>query len=166
MKFKRFFLNSIALFTVIVIAFSMSCVSFAVSDNMTTYSDTLYSNSTVSNLLSLRQEEQLNKKYIGFRSSDSEYVLILSDNFTVNGNKVTAENCDLIVYSSNMGSSNATRYYSISSDTVSVTINHVVTSNFLEGSSKNESSSYQRYMIIGLFCLLGVVLFWVLRRFK
>ncbi|MCM1363592.1 MAG: hypothetical protein NC122_00620 [Faecalibacterium sp.] len=133
---------------------------------MSTYSDTLYSNTTIANLLSLRQEEQLNTKYIGFRSSNTEYVLVISKDFTVNGSKVTAKDCDVIVYDSNMGTSNATRYFSVSYPTLTITVNHVVTSNFLEGSSKNETSSYQRYVLIGLFCVLAVVIFWVLRRFK
>lgn len=164
-KYKRFFLNFVVftiLLSVVTIGFSAS----AVSSNMSTYADTLYSNSTVSNLLSLRQDEQLNTKYVGFRSSSTEYVLVISKDFTVNGKKITAKDCDVIVYDSSMGSSNDTRYYSVSYSSLTITANHVVTSNFLEGSSKNETSSYQRYMIVGLFCVLTFVAFWVLRRFK
>lgn len=166
MKFKRFFLNSCTIFVVIVIAFFASCTGFCVSNNMSTYSDVLYSNSTISNLLSLRQEKQLYKKYIGFRNSNYEYVLILSDKFTVNGKTVTATDCDVIVYDSELGTSNATRYYSTSYPSITLTINHVVTSNFLENSSKNETSNYQRYVVIFLVCIFAVVVFWVLRRFK
>lgn len=161
---KLFFKSSFVLFLVISFIFCCFVPCFAAS--YSTYSDVLQSNSTVNNLLSLRSEKQRNLHYIAFRQSTDQYMLVMSDNFDVNNKVVSASSVDIIYYNSEYGSSNATRYFNISSSDFSLTVNHVVVSDFLDFSSKNETFGWQRYLLILVALILAFVIFNVLRRFK
>lgn len=161
-KLKKLF----AAFTVVcVIVFCICSTAFAASKTYTTYSDVTASTTTIQNLLTLRTDKQTTKRYVAFRT-ESEYVLLISDDFSVNGSTVSCEDCDVIVYNSSYGSNNATRYYSTSYSSCSLSVSHVVVSNFLEGASRPDSSDYNNTVIVVLICILAVLAFWVIRRFK
>lgn len=155
------------LFIVISVVFVLfSCMLPCFAASYSTYSDTLQNNSTVNNLLSLRSDRQKDLHYIAFRSSPDEYLLVMSDKFTKSGKSVSANAVDIIYYNSDYGSSNSTRYFSTSQNNFSVTVNHVVVSDFLDFSSKNETSNWQQYILIVCCLILAFVIFNVLRRFK
>lgn len=161
MKRFKFLLIIISVF---VILSCMLLPCFAAS--YSTYQDVLQNNSTVNNLLSLRSDRQKGLHYIAFRSTPDEYILVMSDKFTKSGRSVSANAVDIIYYNSDYGSSNSTRYFSTSENNFSVTVNHVVVSDFLDFSSKNETSHWQNYLLILVGLILAFVVFNVLRRFK
>lgn len=131
-----------------------------------TYSDVFQNNSTVNNLLSLRSDHQKDLHFLAFRSTSDEYMLVMSGKFTESGKVVSAEAVDIIYYNPEYGSSNSTRYFSTSQRDFSVSVNHVVVSDFLDFSSKNETSNWQHYLLILVALILAFVIFNVLRRFK
>lgn len=159
-RFKFLFI----IFSVVFVLFCCMLPCFASS--YSTYSDTLQNNSTVNNLLSLRSDRQKDLHYIAFRSSPDEYMLIMSDKFSESGNTVSSNSVDIIYYNSEYGSSNSTRYFSTTQNNFSVTVNHVVVSDFLDFSSKNDTSNWQQYILIICCLILAFVIFNVLRRFK
>ncbi len=161
MKCFKFFFTIISV-VLVLFCFMLPCFASSYS----TYSDTLQNNSTVNNLLSLRSDKQKDLHYIAFRSSSDEYMLIMSDKFTESGKTVSSNNVDIIYYNSDYGSSNSTRYFSTSQNNFSVTVNHVVVSDFLDFSSKNDTSNWQQYILIVCCLILAFVIFNVLRRFK
>ena len=152
------------IFSAVLVLFCCMLPCFAAS--YSTYSDTLQNNSTVNNLLSLRSDKQKDLHYIAFRSSPDEYMLIMSDKFSESGKTVSSNSVDIIYYNSEYGSSNSTRYFSTTQNNFSVTVNHVVVSDFLDFSSKNETSNWQQYILIVCCLILAFVIFNVLRRFK
>lgn len=152
------------IFSVLSVLFCCMLPCFATSYH--TYSDVLQNNSTVNNLLSLRSSHQKDLHYIAFRSTSDEYMLIMSDKFNQSGKVVSAQAVDIIYYNPEYGSSNSTRYFSTSQRDFSVTINHVVVSDFLDFSSKNDTSNWQQYLLILVGLILAFVIFNVLRRFK
>lgn len=155
------------LFVFFAVLTILSCIMlpcFATSYN--TYSDVLQNNSTVNNLLSLRSDKQKDLHYIGFRNSSGQYMLVMSDKFQKSGKTVSANAVDIIFYDSDLGSNNSTRYFSTQQSDFSLTINHVVVSDFLDFSSKNETSHWQQYLLIVCCLILAFVIFNVLRRFK
>lgn len=155
------------LFVIIsVLSVLVCCILPCFATSYNTYSDSLQNNSTVNNLLSLRSAHQKDLHYVAFRSSPDEYMLVMSDKFNESGKIVSAEAVDIIYYNSDYGSSNSTRYFSTSQRDFSVTINHVVVSDFLDFSSKNETSNWQQYLLILVALILAFVIFNVLRRFK
>lgn len=161
-KLKKLF----AVFIVVcVIVFCICSTAFAASKTYTTYSDVTASTTTIQNLLTLRTDKQATKRYVAFRT-ESEYVLLIADDFSVNDSTVSCEDCDVIVYNSSYGSNNATRYYSTSYSSCSLSVSHVVVSNFLEGASRPDSSDYNNTVIVVLICILAFLAFWVIRRFK
>ena len=162
-KFEKFFCVLLSVF-VIFLAFSIT--GFCASSNYVTYSDVLQNNSTVQNLLTLRTDEQMRKNYICFRSSSDEYVLLISKNFDVNGKTVSCGDCDVICYNTSYGSHDSSRYYSRSFDNSSLTIDHVVVSDFLDGSSRVNNSSYNRAIIVFFVVVIALLSFWLIRRFK
>ena len=159
-RFKFFFI----VISVLSVLFCCMLPCFATSYH--TYSDVLQNNSTVNNLLSLRSSHQKDLHYIAFRSSSDEYMLVMSDKFSESGKIVSAEAVDIIYYNPEYGSSNSTRFFSTSQRDFSVTINHVVVSDFLDFSSKNDTSNWQQYLLILVALILAFVIFNVLRRFK
>lgn len=161
MKFLKSFVLTLCVFSVLFISV-VPC--FATSYN--TYSDVLQNNSTINNLLSLRSDKQKNLNYVGFRNSSGQYILVMSDDFQKSGKTVSANAVDIIFYDSDIGSSNSTRYFSTQQNDFSLTINHVVVSDFLDFSSKNETSNWQQYLLILVALILAFVIFNVLRRFK
>ena len=136
------------------------------ASSYSTHSDVLQNNSTITNLLSLRSDKQKNLHYIGFRNSSGQYLLVMSDDFQKNGKTVSANAVDIIFYDSDIGPSNSTRYFSTQQKDFSLTINHVVVSDFLDFSSKNQSLHWQNYLLILVALILAFVIFNVLRRFK
>ena len=160
---KRFKL----LFIVIsVVSVLFCCMLPCFASSYSTQQDVLQNNSTVNNLLSLRSGSQKDLHYIAFRSTNDDYMLVMSDKFSKSGKTVSANSVDIIYYSSDYGSSNSTRYFSTSETNFSVTVNHVVVSDFLDFSSKNETSNWQQYILIVCCLILAFVIFNVLRRFK
>ena len=159
--FFKSFLTAILVFSVLLCCF-VPCFAASYS----TYSDVLQNNSTVNNLLSLRSDKQRNLHYIAFRQSSEQYMLVMAEHFDVNNNVVSASDVDIIYYNSEYGSSNSTRYFNISGSNFSLTVNHVVVSDFLDFSSKNETFGWQRYLLILVSLILAFVIFNVLRRFK
>lgn len=149
-----------------VVSVLFCCMLPCFGASYSTYSDVLQNNSTVNNLLSLRSDRQKDLHYIAFRSTDGEYMLVMSDKFNKSGKSVSANAVDIIYYNSDYGSSNSTRYFSTSENNFSVTVNHVVVSDFLDFSSKNETSNWQQYILIVCCLILAFVIFNVLRRFK
>ena len=93
-------------------------------------------------------------------------MLVMSDKFQQSGKTVSASSVDIIYYDSDYGSNNSTRYFSTTQNGFSVTVNHVVVSDFLDFSSKNETSNWQQYILILCCLILAFVIFNVLRRFK
>lgn len=93
-------------------------------------------------------------------------MLVMSDKFTKSGKSVSSNAVDIIYYNSDYGSSNSTRYFSTSENNFTVTVNHVVVSDFLDFSSKNETSNWQQYILIVCCLILAFVIFNLLRRFK
>lgn len=160
---KRF---KVILCFVCVFSIIFCCMLPCFCASYSTYQDVFQNNSTVSNLLSLRSDRQKELQYIAFRSTPDEYILVMSDKFTKSGKSVSANAVDIIYYNSEYGSSNATRYFSTSENNFSVTINHVVVSDFLDFSSKNETSNWQQYILIVCCLILAFVIFNLLRRFK
>lgn len=157
-------------FKVLLVVFSVvlilsCCVFSCFASSYSTYQDVLQNNSTVNNLLSLRSGDQKDLHYIAFRSSSNEYLLVMSDSFKESGKTVTADSVDIIFYDSDYGS-NSTRYFSTTQNNFSLTVNHVVVSDFLDFSSKNETFHWQQYILIVCCLILAFVIFNVLRRFK
>ena len=161
---SKFLKNVVLILSVIAVLFACFIPSFAAS--YFTHSDTLQNNSTVVNLLSLRSDKQKSLKYVAFRQSQYQYMLVMSDSFDVSGKTVSADRVDIIYYNSDYGSSNDTRYFSTAQTDFSLTVNHVVVSDFLDFSSKNETSHWQNYLLILVGLILAFVIFNVLRRFK
>lgn len=159
-RFKFFFI----IISVVSVLFCCMIPCFATSYN--THSDVLQNNSTINNLLSLRSDKQKNLHYVGFRNSSGQYMLVMSDDFQKSGKTVSANAVDIIFYDSDIGSSNSTRYFSTQQNDFSLTINHVVVSDFLDFSSKNDTSNWQHYLLILVALILAFVIFNVLRRFK
>lgn len=149
-----------------VVSVLFCCIFPCFASSYSTYSDVLQNNSTINNLLSLRSDKQKNLHYIAFRSTNDEYMLVMSDKFTKSGKSVSANAVDIIYYNSDYGSSNSTRYFSTQQSNFSLTINHVVVSDFLDFSSKNETSNWQQYILIVCCLILAFVVFNLLRRFK
>lgn len=160
---KRFKFIFVAL-SVVSLLFCSILPCFATS--YSTYSDTLQNNSTVVNLLSLRSDKQKSLKYVAFRESQYQYMLVMADSFDVSGKNVSANRVEIIYYNSDYGSSNDTRYFSTVQTDFSLTVKHVVVSDFLNFSSKNETSHWQNYLLILVSLILAFVIFNVLRRFK
>ena len=161
---SKFFKNFVLTLSIVSVLFSCMLPCFASSYK--THSDVLQNNSTINNLLSLRSDKQKNLHYIGFRNSSGQYLLVMSDDFQKSGNTVSANAVDIIFYDSDIGSSNSTRYFSTQQYDFSLTINHVVVSDFLDFSSKNDTSHWQNYLLILVALILAFVIFNVLRRFK
>ena len=160
---KRLKVIFAVLFIVCVLACSvLPCFATSYS----TYSDVLQNNSTVNNLLSLRSDRQRNLHYIGFRNTSGQYMLVMSDEFQQTGKTVSANAVDIIFYDSDIGSSNSTRYFSTQQTDFSLSVNHVVVSDFLDFSSKNDSLNWQQYILIVCCLILAFVIFNLLRRFK
>ena len=160
---KRF---KVILCLVYVFSIIFCCMLPCFGASYSTYQDVLQNNSTVNNLLSLRSDRQKGLHYIAYRSSPDEYMLVMADKFTESGKTVSANSVDIIYYNSDYGSSNSTRYFSTADNNFSVTVNHVVVSDFLDFSSKNETSNWQNYLLILVGLILAFVIFNVLRRFK
>ena len=160
-KFFKNFILTLSIFSVL-----LSCMLPCFASSYSTHSDVLQNNSTITNLLSLRSDKQKNLHYIGFRNSSGQYLLVMSDDFQKSGKTVTANAVDIIFYDSDIGSSNSTRYFSTQQYDFSLTINHVVVSDFLDFSSKNDTSHWQNYLLILVALILAFVIFNVLRRFK
>lgn len=160
---KRF---KVILCFVYVFSIIFCCMLPCFASSYSTYQDVLQNNSTVNNLLSLRSDKQKDFHYIAFRSSPDEYMLVMSDKFSESGKTVSSNNVDIIYYNSDYGSSNSTRYFSTTQNNFSVTVNHVVVSDFLDFSSKNETSNWQQYILIVCCLILAFVVFNFLRRFK
>ena len=158
--FKSFFIS------LLVVSVLLCCFVPCSASSYSTYSDVFQNNSTVNNLLSLRSDKQRNLHYIAFRQSSDQYMLVMSEHFAVNNKVVSASSVDIIYYNSDYGSSNATRYFNVSGTDFSLTVNHVVVSDFLDFSSKNETFGWQRYLLILVALILAFVIFNVLRRFK
>ena len=155
------------LFFVFSVVLILSCCMFSCfASSYSTYQDVLQNNSTINNLLSLRSDKQKDLHYIAFRSSSNEYLLVMSDSFHESGKTVSADSVDIIFYDSDFGSSNSTRYFSTTQNNFSLTVNHVVVSDFLDFSSKNETSNWQQYLLIVCCLILAFLIFNVLRRFK
>lgn len=93
-------------------------------------------------------------------------MLVMSDSFSVNNDVVSTGNCYIIYYNSDYGSNNSTRYFSTIQSDFSLNVNHVVVSNFLDFSSKNETTNWQKYILIVVCLILAFVIFNVIRRFK
>ena len=161
MKFFKFFFVFVS---VISVLFCSMLPCFASS--YSTYQDVLQNNSTVNNLLSLRSDNQKDLHYIAFRSSSNEYLLVMSDSFNESGNTVTSDSVDIIFYDSDSGYNNSTRYFSTQQNNFSLTVNHVVVSDFMDFSSKNDTSNWQQYILIVCCLILAFVVFNLLRRFK
>lgn len=155
------------LFVVFSVVLILSCCMFSCfASSYSTYQDVLQNNSTVNNLLSLRSDKQKSLQYVAFRQSQSQYMLVMSDSFDVSEKNVSSERVEIIYYNSDYGSSNDTRYFSTSQTDFSLKVNHVVVSDFLDFSSKNETSHWQNYLLILVALILAFVIFNVLRRFK
>lgn len=154
------------LFSVVIIGVCVCVSALGANSNYVTYSDTLQNATTVQNLLTLRNDKQMRKHYIAFRSTTDEYVLLMSDKFDVNGKTVSCDECDIIVYNQSYGSSNMTRYYSSSLDECTLSVNHVVVSDFLDGSSRANNSNYNRTIIVFFVVVIALLAFWLIRRFK
>lgn len=161
MKRFKFIFVVISIFSVL-----FSCMLPCLASSYSTYQDVLQNNSTVNNLLSLRSNKQKDLHYIGFRNSSGQYMLVMSDNFQHSGKTVSATSVDIIFYDSDSGTSNSTRYFSTQQNDFSLTVNHVVVSDFLDFSSKNDTSNWQQYLLIVCCLILAFVIFNVLRRFK
>ena len=161
---SKVFKNFILIFSIVLVLLASMLPCFASS--YSTYSDVLQNNSTINNLLSLRSDKQKNLHYIGFRNSSGQYLLVMSDDFQKSGKTVSSNAVDIIFYDSDIGSSNSTRYFSTQQNDFSLTINHVVVSDFLDFSSKNESLHWQNYLLILVGLILVFVIFNVLRRFR
>ena len=160
---KRFFFG----FTISCVI--VSCVMFsssAASADFSTYGDVTSTTSNIVNLLSLRTDEQLRKDYIALRNSQNEYVLVLADEFTVTGSNISCGECDVIGYNQDYGTNNNTRYYSVSYDDCSITKNHVVVSNFLEGSSRPDNTNFHDFIICAVVIIIALLIFKVIRGFK
>lgn len=140
--------------------FSVSAVSYS------TYSDTTINSSSVENLLSLREADQLRKDYIISRVSSSRYVLVLSDEWKVTNNSVTCSDCDIIYYDSSYGSDNSTRYVSTTAKDCTFTINHIVVSNFLKGASKPDNTNFFDFLKVGIVIIIALLIFKIIRGFK
>ena len=160
-KFFKNFILTLSIFSVL-----LSCMLPCFASSYSTHSDVLQNNSTITNLLSLRSDKQKNLHYIGFRNSSGQYLLVMSDDFQKNGKTVSANAVDIIFYDSDIGPSNSTRYFFTQQKDFSLTINHVVVSDFLDFSSKNQSLHWQNYLLILVALILAFVIFNVLRRFK
>lgn len=161
--FKRFFLG----FTISCVI--VSCVMFsssAASADFSTYGDVTSTTSNIVNLLSLRTDEQLRKDYIALRNSQNEYVLVLADEFTLSGNKISCDECDVIAYSQEYGTNNNTRYYLVTYDSCQIVKNHVVVSNFLEGSSRPDNTNFHDFIICAVVIIIVLLIFKVIRGFK
>lgn len=161
---SKLFKNIVLTISVVSVLIACMIPSFAVS--YSTYTDTLQNNSTVANLLSLRSDKQKSLKFVAFRESQYQYMLVMSDSFDVSGKTVSADRVDIIYYNSDYGSSYDTRYFSTAQTNFSLSVNHVVVSDFLDFSSKNETSHWQNYLLILVGLILAFVIFNVLRRFK
>lgn len=160
---KRFKFLFIIISVILVL---VCCMLPCFASSYSTIQDVLQNNSTVNNLLSLRSDRQKDLHYIAFRSTNDDYMLVMADKFIESGKTVSADSVDIIYYNSDYGSSNSTRYFSTSQNNFSVTVNHVVVSDFLDFSSKNETSNWQQYILIVCCLILAFVIFNVLRRFK
>lgn len=159
-KFIKGFILTLCVVSILVCSM-LPC--FATSYN--TFSDVLQNNSTITNLLSLRSSHQRDLHFIGFRNSSGQYMLVMSDDFQQSGKTVSANTVDIIYYDSDTGS-NSTRYFSTQQNDFSLTVNHVVVSDFLDFSSKNDTSNWQQYILIVCCLILAFVIFNLLRRFK
>lgn len=164
MKFLKrfFFVVTIGCVIVCVSIFSVS----AASVDFSTYGDLVSTNSTIQNLLSLRSDNQLRQDYIGVRSESNEYVLVLSDDFIVNNSNVSCGSCEVIYYNTSYGQDNSTRYYSVSYDDCTITLDHVVVSNFLDGSSRPDNTNFNDFIICGVVVIIVLLIFKVIRGFK
>lgn len=161
-KLKKFFA------VCIIVCVTVCCIcstAFAASKTYSTYNDAISSTSYIQNLLTLRSKKQATKNYIAFRT-ESEYVLVIADKFNVNGSSITCDDCDIIAYNSSYGANNSTRYYSTSYDSCTVTKNHVIVSNCIDGSSRPDSSDYNQTVVLALVIIIAILAFWVIRRFK
>lgn len=139
--------------------------AFAVA-SYSTYSDVTYNTTYVQNLLSLRDKSDVLKDYVVIRT-ETEYILFISDEFDVVGDTITCPSATLICYRSSGVTGNATRYYSVErSDGISISVEHIIVSNFIENASKPDNTDYSKRITIILLCILGVIIFWVFRRFK
>lgn len=147
----------------------ISSVVFTVSaadNNYSTYADLLSSNTTVQNLLSLRSDKELNKKYVCFRADNTLYLLLMSDSFESSGKKLTFNEAVVIMYDTSIQGTTSSKYFKTEIGSGAVTVNHVVSSDFLGGSSRDGTKSFNTVFICLLFCILAVVVFSVFRRFK
>lgn len=161
---SKFFKNIIL--TISIVSVFLACMLPCLASSYSTYSDTLQNNSTIVNLLSLRSDKQKSLKYVAFRQSQYQYMLVMSDSFDISGKNVSADRVDIIYYNSDYGSSSDTRYFSTAQTDFSLTVNHVVVSDFLDFSSKNETSHWQNYLLILVGLIFVFVTFNVIRRFK
>lgn len=152
----------IVFFSVLIaVICSISC--FAV--NYSTYSDLTANSTQVNNLLSLRSNSDVLRDYVCIRTEE-EYILFISDNFDVVGDNISATNVTVIAYRNSGSSGNSSRYYSLDIPEVDIIKNHVVVSNFLDNSSKVNNTDWNKRIVIILCCILAVLVFWVIRRFK
>lgn len=156
---KKFF----CLFFSVLIAVICSISCFAV--DYSTYADVTASTTQVTNLLSLRSNSDVLKDYVCIRAED-EYCLFIADKFDLVGDTISANDVTVIAYRSSGTSGNSTRYYSVILPEVDITKNHVVVSNFLDDSSKVNNTDWNKRIVIILCCILAVLVFWVIRRFK
>lgn len=145
-----------------ILLFSLSFSSFAIG--FQTYSDLTVSSSQVNALLSLRSNDEVLKDYVCIRTED-EYILFVSDNFNVVDNIISGTNVVSYVYTSNKPSSTS-RYYSVNYDEITISKSHLVVSNFIDFSSKPDNSDFNKRFTIVIICILAVLVFLVLRRFK
>lgn len=161
---SKFFKNTILMISIVSVL--LACMLPCFASSYSTYSDTFQNNTTIVNLLSLRSDKQKSLKYVAFRQSQYQYMLVMSDSFNISGKNVSADRVDIIYYNSDYGSSSDTRYFSTSQTEFSLRVNHVVVSDFLDFSSKNDTSHWQNYLLILVCLILVFVIFNVLRRFK
>lgn len=142
--------------------FSLSFSSFAIG--FQTDSDLTASSSQVTALLSLRSHDEVLKDYVCIRT-EKEYLLFVSDNFNVVDDIISAT--DVVCYAyNNSYPSSSTRYYSVHYDEVTISKSHLVVSNFIDFSSKPDNSDFNKRFTIVIICILAVLIFLVLRRFK
>lgn len=153
----------LCIFFSVLIAVICSISCFAV--DYSTYSDVTASTTQVTNLLSLRSNSDVLKDYVCIRTED-EYCLFIADKFDVVGDTISANDVTVIAYRSSGVSGNSTRYYSLVLPEVDITKNHVVVSNFIDNSSKVNNTDWNKRIVIILCCILAVLVFWVIRRFK
>lgn len=153
----------LSLFLCLLLILILSFSAFAV--DYSTYSDVTAAATQVSNLLSLRSDSDVLKDYVCIRTQD-DYILFISDDFEVIGDYITSPEATLIVYRNSGVTGNSTRYYSQVQKNIKITKHHIVVSNFIDGSSKIDNTDWNKRLTILLVCILAILLFWVVRRFK